>query len=224
MIKAASLLEHGASVAEAGVAVGYHSPSAFIKGFKRVFGTLPARRLGSPPLLIPRITAPTSLVCRELQPEIRTLPQLPLLYVTKKGIMEEFFDGAQAYDVLDNCLREMAFKDKVLFRLGILRNTTHPDTRQWRFDACVVPDSTVTTQLPAPVQRGTIQAGQWAVFSHIGAYDTLWQTWSLAYKVWLPNSAMQLRDVPPFEVYLSDKHTTSPEKLKTEIHLPVSFK
>jgi AraC family transcriptional regulator len=73
------------------------------------------------------------------------------------------------------------------------------------------------------MKQGVIQAGLWAVFPHVGAYDTLWQTWNLAYKAWLPNSTAQLRDAPPFEVYLSNKRTTSPEKLRTEIYLPVTF-
>lgn len=223
MTKAATLLERGAKVADAGAAVGYQSASAFIKGFKKTFGTSPARRPANSPLLFPRTTVKVNIASPDPQPQIRELPDLPILYVTKGGIALEFFDGGQVFDVLDHYLYQAGLSDKIQLRLGLLRNTTSTNTEQWCFDACVVPDSLTMSEPRAPVKQGMIHAGLWAVFSHVGAYDTLWQTWSLAYNAWLPNSAARLRNVPPFEVYLDNKHTTPPEKLHTEIYLPIAF-
>jgi AraC family transcriptional regulator len=67
-----------------------------------------------------------------------------------------------------------------------------------------------------------LAAGRHAVFSHIGPYDTLHQTWAAVYRDWLPTSGEQLRDDPPMEVVMNNPQTTPPELLHTEIWIPLS--
>lgn len=64
-------------------------------------------------------------------------------------------------------------------------------------------------------------SGRWAVFQHVGPYDTLWQTWQAAYRDWLPTSGHELRDAIPFEDYVDDPSQIAPEKLRTEIFIPI---
>jgi AraC family transcriptional regulator len=41
------------------------------------------------------------------------------------------------------------------------------------------------------------------------------------YSRWLPESGCALKDIPWFEKYINNPNNTSPEKLKTEIYIPV---
>ncbi|HEY8920181.1 MAG TPA: AraC family transcriptional regulator [Chitinophaga sp.] len=221
MAKAAKLLEDGCSVADAGAAVGYQTTSAFIKVFRKAFGMLPARRPGREKLHYPPGPAKTRRPAGMLQAAIRELPNLPLLYVSKKGVENEFFNAGATFDLLYDYLNQHGLTGHVKMRLGVLRDMELLDTAQWRFDACIVLPEALEHVPVKPMERCLINAGKWAVFLHKGPYDTLWQTWSQAYRTWLPYSNMQLRDVPPFEVYLNSRKNTPPAELLTEIHLPI---
>lgn len=50
--------------------------------------------------------------------------------------------------------------------------------------------------------------GRYAVFTHIGPYDTLHRSWNAIYRDWLPASGLALRDVPPLEVCITTPDTT----------------
>jgi AraC family transcriptional regulator len=67
----------------------------------------------------------------------------------------------------------------------------------------------------------TLLGGRWAVFQHVGPYDTLWQTWQAAYRDWLPTAGYELRDAVPFEDYIDDPSQVASEKLRTEICIPI---
>jgi EAL domain-containing protein (putative c-di-GMP-specific phosphodiesterase class I)/DNA gyrase inhibitor GyrI len=66
-----------------------------------------------------------------------------------------------------------------------------------------------------------IAPGRYAVFKHIGPYDTLFQSWATIYSDWLPASGECLRNVPRLELMRNDPQTTPPELLHTEIWIPV---
>jgi AraC family transcriptional regulator len=66
-----------------------------------------------------------------------------------------------------------------------------------------------------------ISPGRYAVFTHIGPYDSLHRTWDAIYQGWLPFSGERPRESPPMELSVNSPDTTPPEKLHTEIWLPV---
>jgi AraC family transcriptional regulator len=90
-----------------------------------------------------------------------------------------------------------------------------------RFDACIELASEIDYQLEGDVQEQIIEAGRFAVFVHIGPYDTLWKSWGSVYRDWVPSGNEALHDAPPYEVYIDDAATTAPDKLRTEIHVPI---
>ena len=82
-------------------------------------------------------------------------------------------------------------------------------------------------QTPELPLRGTLawqplEAGRYAVFTHIGPYTQLHEVWGAIYRDWLPASGEQLRDAPPLELCMNDPKTTPPEALHTEIWLPLA--
>ena len=66
-----------------------------------------------------------------------------------------------------------------------------------------------------------IASGRYAVFTHVGPYDTLFQSWATIHNSWLPASGERIRPVPFLELMLNDPQTTPPELLRTEIWLPL---
>ncbi|MBB1074745.1 EAL domain-containing protein [Rhodoferax sp. 4810] len=66
-----------------------------------------------------------------------------------------------------------------------------------------------------------IASGRYAVFTHIGPYDTLFQSWTAIHLDWLPASGEHLRDVPSLELMLNDPQTTPQDHLHTEIWIPL---
>lgn len=82
---------------------------------------------------------------------------------------------------------------------------------------CTQPDIALTGSLAWQ----PLSPGRYAVFTHIGPYSTLHQTWRAIYRDWLPASTEQLRDVAPLELMLNGPQDTPAEKLHTEVWIPV---
>lgn len=83
---------------------------------------------------------------------------------------------------------------------------------------CIQPDLT----LKGTLSWQAIAPGRYAVFTHIGPYETLHQSWAKIYSNWLPASSERLRDVPRLELMRNDPQTTAPELLHTEIWIPLA--
>jgi AraC family transcriptional regulator len=223
------LLHTSESVTEIGLAAGYKTPSAFAKAFRLRFGVSPTtfrtmERNAAYALLIQQPVAP-SAAQRLPQPEIRTLPDLRILYVRGWGMIEYSFSKAadQAFRTLTAYLQRHKLWDAVSACVAIT-----PDDYEvvphahCRIDAGVVLKADVQVELASDeVAIQVLPAGRWAVFVHKGPYDTLWQSWNVAYRDWLPRSNERPRDVPPVEIYLNNINKTPPEQLRTEILIPI---
>jgi AraC family transcriptional regulator len=59
------------------------------------------------------------------------------------------------------------------------------------------------------------------MFHYQGAYSNLDAVYDMIYGKLLPENGLRLRDYPCFEKYLNHPDRTEPEKLKTEIYIPV---
>ena len=82
-----------------------------------------------------------------------------------------------------------------------------------------VPDN---AHLPATVVEKRLPAGRYARVTHIGPYDTLPDAWSQMMRKSLPHSDLKIGQGPTFEVYRNDPSNTPPEKLRTDLYVPVA--
>ena len=87
-----------------------------------------------------------------------------------------------------------------------------------RYDACITAGEGVSGEGEIGVQ--TIPGGRFAVFTHIGPYVKLPESYEAIYRQWLPTASCELREQPPVEVYMSHPNTPDAEKV-TEILIPV---
>ncbi len=222
------LLHSKEPVTEIALAVGYETPAAFTKVFRQRFGialttlrTMP--RTEAFALLLEQPTLKQSKV-RKLTPEIRTLPDLRVLYARGYGLIDYTFSQAAdaAFETLMCYLHEHKLLDSFTAPVGITPDDFNVIAHdQCRFDAGVVLKEGVVIEPTEKIGLQILPAGRWAVFQHKGAYATLWQSWNLAYRDWLPRSGEQPRDVPPVELYLNNVNHTAEQDLRTEILIPI---
>ena len=206
---------------------GYETHSAFSKAFKQYFGVSPTEFRELNP------TAAAYLIHRRfmfhrkepiMQPlEIRTLPDLQVLYARATEMMTSpAFQTAnqEAFGKLMSSLSATGLMAQMKHCVAI-----YPDEveigKPARFDAGAIFAEGQAPAAPEGLAYQTLAGGRWAVFRHVGPYDTLWQTWQTAYRDWLPSSGEEPRDTAPFEDYVDDASQVAPEQLRTDICIPI---
>ncbi len=199
--------------------VGYETQAAFGKAFKKHFGIAPSiyrsTNGGCTAVSVPQKHTDTKM----LKPKIRQLESQTVLFVRKTGIY------SQAASDAFGALMGFAYSHKLMKKetkvIGISHDSPDiADGSKLRYDACItVPDETTPE---GEIGKQTIAGGKYAIFLHKGPYENFNQTYDAIYKDWLPNSGMELRNIPTFEQYLNrDPRRTKPENLKTEIYVPI---
>lgn len=217
------LLEGSQPVTEIALQSGYETPAAFSKAFKGRFGCSPsAYRLSGGAARAPRRQRTPPQNRRDLmQAQIKELPELRVLYVRRRGLIDNNFDQAakESFDVLFEFIRASRLNGQWELCLGVTPEEDVPP-EEMIYDGGVTLKPGVEVQPKGEVAIQVLPAGRYAVFLHVGPYNTLWQSWNAIYREWLPESGMKLRDASPFEVYL-DSPDTPPQKLRSEIYIPI---
>lgn len=219
------LLRDEANITWLALDTGYETHSAFSKAFKQYFGVSPSEFRELNPTAAAYLIHRRFLFQRKeslMQPiEIRTLPDLQVLYARATELMT-----TPAFQTAN----QEAFGHLFQRASALMVNISHcvaiyPDEvevgKVARFDAGVVFADGQTPPAPDGLAYQTLAGGRWAVFRHVGPYDTLWQTWQAAYRDWLPGSGELLRDAVPFEDYVDDVSKVAAEQLRTDILIPI---
>ncbi|NLF10008.1 MAG: GyrI-like domain-containing protein [Pirellulaceae bacterium] len=76
-------------------------------------------------------------------------------------------------------------------------------------------------QPPEGVEVQELQGGDYGVIVHYGSYDGLLADYKWFYNEWLPGSGRKARSGPTLEIYRNSPSDTPPEKLETEIRIPL---
>ncbi len=246
--RACALLVSGPEpVLEIALAAGYESAQALAKAMRRELDTTPTavRRGDSAPwtsLLTPdrlqhlipstrQAGAPTMQVTR-----FTTLPPgIQALTATARGMVDNTMTRAaqSAFGELMAAVGPTGLMAQARSFISIVPDEHQgPDDPHCRYVAGIVfghemASGQGTSQQPDLPLSGTLAwqtlaPGRYAVFTHIGPYTTLYQAWDTIYADWLPSSNLTLRDVPPMELCINTPQTAPPEKLHTEIWLPIN--
>jgi len=199
--------------------VGYEMSSSLSKAFKQYYDISLIEYRNNKNFTI--MKAP--LINAELKlkaPKIVELPTKTAIYIR---IIGEY--GGSDYEKVWN--RLWAFiKEHKLFTAGIENiGISHDDPKvteseKCRYDACLVIHKPAQAQGEVGVKE--IAGGKHAVFHYQGIYSNLGAVYDTIFGKWLPESGHGLRNVPCFEKYLNNPNRTKPEKLKTEIYIPIN--
>lgn len=109
-------------------------------------------------------------------------------------------DGALAYGVCDSPKNTSTAPDQFHYTAGIV----------------VTPD----TDIPKNMEKITIQAGHYAVFTHKGLLKDFPKTVNYIWKDWLPNSGYTHANAPDFEEY-DDRFKGDDKDSAFDIYIPV---
>lgn len=77
-------------------------------------------------------------------------------------------------------------------------------------------------ETPDGLDAVMLPAGRVAVLQYKGPYAGLHVAYQHLYGEWLPNSGEELRDLPPFEIYLNTPRDVAPEDLLTDVCVPLA--
>lgn len=220
---AAQLLRHSEDpVTEIATRVGYENLSSFSKAFKKRFDIAPvdyrlmAVDLQKTDHIIIEQNAMKFL--KDSTPKIKTLKAKRLIYVQALGSYDE--STAIAWkQVCDYAGKKHLFGFRTEF-IGIsFDDPTVTETSKLRYNACL----TVSKEVKPDGEIGVMEIpeGKYAIFTHKGPYEGLNDSYNYIYGKWIPESQVKLRDQFCLENYLNAPEKTKPEKLLTEIMIPI---
>lgn len=227
----AALRGSNAPVGRIALDCGFESGAALAKALRREYGVSPTGARTA--LVDPRIGLGTAALAPPpshrrktmLHPVLRDLPSQQLLCATERGATNNDLTAAsqRAFARLFPAAERLGVSSRSTACLAICPDEMKsPDDPDMRFSAALAFDGPPPDVSRAPgIECQTLPAGRWAVFRHTGPYATLWQTWVAIYRDWVPSTPLVLRDAAPFELYVNDASKEPPEKLITDIHIPV---
>jgi AraC family transcriptional regulator len=210
------------AIADVAFKVGYENPSSFNKAFKKRFGISPNEfRQNFAGLMIAdyskiQFSAMESL--KSLQPKMKVVSPKKVIYAEVLGSYNE--TPKIAWDkVCGFAQKNRLFGFRPEF-IGISHDDpkiTEPE--RMRYDACIVVNREVKAEGEIGVKE--IAGGKYAVFTHKGPYENFSHSYNYIFGTWIRESGIQLRDEPCLEKYLNSPDNTKPEKLLTEIWVPI---
>ena len=209
-------------IAEIAIKVGYDTPAAFNKSFKKRFGVAPSRYRVDKEYLIPfrePIKQTISMENHILDPEYRTIDDFKVVYVTAIGAYGDHNTENAWRTVCGFAGKNQLFGPNTEF-IGISYDDpkiTEPE--RCRYEACIVVKSNIKPE--GKVGFKIIAGGKYAVFKILGPYTYLYPSYQYIFGQWVPKNNIELRDEPGFEKYLNSSDNIPPEKLETEIWLPI---
>lgn len=158
-----------------------------------------------------------------MQPEIRTIPSMRIIYADGKGFDGSFSKAAgEAFGYTGAYIHSHNLMPRIGLCVGYTlddMSTTPPEEVRYRACFAITDDEA----LPADpnVKEGTLEGGKFAVFAHRGSYEGLPRTWQLVMEEWMPASGLQFRNAMPFEAYITMPGESPDEEGLTEICIPV---
>ena len=223
METAVTLLIHSKeAVNDIALKVGYENPSSFNKAFKKRFGKSPEEFRKNNEIQLKKESSKIKFNAMEnlksLQPKWKEIKPKKIIYARALG---NYNQGAEkAWATISRFAKEKKLFGFNTEFLGISHDDPKiTEANKLRYDACMV----ITKEIQPEGEIGVseIPGGKYAVFVHKGPYEKLESSYDYIFGKWLPESGLELRNAPEFEKYLNSPENTKPEKLRTEIYIPI---
>jgi len=198
--------------------VGYENPSSLNKIFKQYYNISPTEYRKNKKFFIVRPIIQHSNIKLQ-QPKIVEIPDKQVIYIRITGEYgNENFQ--KTWNELWNFVKTNKLPTKGIERFGI--SYDDPKTTKsenCRYDACLTVDKDIEPKGKVGVK--TIKGGKFAVFKYQGNYKNLGEVYDLIFSDWFANSNHELRNIAIIEKKLNNPLQTKPDKLKTEIYIPI---
>jgi len=211
------------SIPDIAFSAGYETHESFTRAFRKRFGQTPSRYRKETRCPGERGSSPTLRVVIQRQggkPMEVKIEQFEPMTIVSVRYTGPYAGCGAAWEKLCSSPRNSAgIGPKTLF-LGISYDDpdiTEPE--KIRYDACMtVPEGFE----PEPgFEKQTVKGGKYAVLRHTGPHDGLLACYRWFYGEWLPGSGCEPASAPSFEIYRNTSDETPPEKLITDICIPL---
>jgi AraC family transcriptional regulator len=211
---------------------GYETHEAFTRAFRSRFGVTPSAWRRAEAEMAPPTSptgvrwlgagAPEDLTFHErtetdMDARIETLAPRRVAFLRHVGPYEEV---GETWMRLMGALGPKGALGPSTLCLGVCHDdpeVTPPD--KIRYDACVSVDETFAAEGEVGVQ--VLDGGDYAIATLEGPYDGLKHLYAELYGVWIPQNGRTPRTGPSFEVYRNGPQDTPPEKLLTDVYVPL---
>lgn len=202
--------------------IGYEVPSSFTKAFKKRFNISPASYRETKKLNVfseNKLDMNVTDFRFEFNPKFITRKPKQVVYIEVKGPYGNIETG-RAWERLWGFVKVNKLFSWNMESLGVTYDDPEiTEADKCRYHACI----TITKDIKPDGEIGiqTVEGGRFAVFKYKGTYTYLDRVYGSIFKSWFPESGITLRDAPCFEKYLNNPNKTKPEKLQTEIYIPI---
>ncbi|MCF8370457.1 MAG: AraC family transcriptional regulator [Bacteroidales bacterium] len=207
------------SITDIAFQIGYESAASFTKAFKKRFSIAPTEYRGSEIIKGEYLSEEEFESNFSIQPKIKSIAHIKVIFIRSMDDYNSESTGLAWKDLF------LFAKEKKLFgwkteMIGIGHDDPNiTETNLCRYDACITISKEVKPEGRVGVQA--IEGGKYAVFKYKGPYQRLGAVYNTIFGKWYPESGLELRDFPVFEKYINNPEKTNPEKLLTEIWVPV---
>ena len=198
--------------------VGYDTPSSFSRAFVKFYGVSPMeyRKIKNYYIMVQVLQKTKVKLSRakvvELEPKT-------VLFISATGMYEP--------DIFHDSFQKMwvEVKQQDAFSAGIehiglyYNNPSITADENIRYDICLRVCKSVKPNCNIGVKE--IMGGRYALFTYIGEYNMIGAAYDKIYGELLAKGGFLVRGNYCFEKYVSDPRRVSPEKLKTEIYIPI---
>jgi len=214
---------------------GYGTHEAFTRAFSAHFGLAPTefRRKAGDPIEFP--TAPSCVhfgTDDAINTFIPLLKESPMLDVEIKQVPARRLAGMRhigaynqvggAYGRLFAWAGPRGFVGPKTEVVGVYYDDpSETSVDKLRADVCITAPDGFDGDTPAGVTIVELEAGQCAVGTYQGPYERLDEAYQWFFGSWLPQSGRLPADRPTFEICRNTPEDTPPEKLITEIYIPL---
>ena len=216
---AARLLRYSSlSVQDIAYNVGYNVPSSLTKVFRQFYDISPTDYRNNKNYTIMKPLQLTSDV-KLKTPKIVELKPRKAIYVRLQGDYRTI-NYCEAYGKLWAYVKENKLYSAGIEHLTMGQDDPHvTDVDKLRTDVCLVIHKPAEPKGEIGIRE--VPGGKFLVFTYVGSYDNLYDVFDTIYRKWLPESGYELRMEQGFEVYKNNPDQATPDKLKTEIYLPI---
>lgn len=205
-------------VSEIAYKVGYDAPSSFSKAFIKLFGVSPIKYRTTKNYEIMTQVAPKQDVQLSRAKVVELEPKT-VLFISATGMYEPSIFQTSFQQMWSEVKRQNIFSAGIEHICLCYDNPQITESENIRYDICLRICKPAEPNENVGVKE--IEGGRYAMFTYIGEYSKISPAYDKIYGELLAKGGFELRGNYSFEKYVSDPSRVSPEKLKTEIYIPI---
>lgn len=225
--KAAEYLKYSEiGVADIAYEVGFEDRAAFSKAFKKKYGFSPSAFRDSTESLQEKVTQSLLKALgrdrNKLQYEITYLPDFKYLFLEYRGSYENILAIEEASkELYTYAIEKEILNKRSIFMTEIMDDSEISDSIHLRYNLGFILEQALKFKPEGFYRVKKHKRQKYAKFIHEGTYQSYLEFHKKIYAFWMLDVALELEDLPTLEFYPNDDENNLPERIQTEIYIPI---